>query len=320
MSISIDQAARLHRLEETLRRIASEDLPNPIEDIEDGPFGELERQVNRAIAALDHRLQERLLFSIGPVVVFRWRNTEGWPVEYVSPNVEDLTGFNAEEYLSSAQIYAAHIPKEDLPRVMDEVQTNSASGVNWFVHEPYRLVRKDGKTLWVSDYSVVRRDAQGQITHYFGYIFDITDRIEQAQRLVQKEQTIQKLVSPVLRVWDGVLAVPLFGAVDQAFASDMMTRLLQEISRSSASYCILDLTGLDSVDALTIEYLVQMVRAVELLGSTCLLSGISPSVATMIVELRLDISSVSTFGTLRSALEHALARRARGTKHDWGRA
>lgn len=311
MNIAVDQATRIQRIAEKVRSLASEEVPSPIEDIDDGPLGEIEREVNRAILALDNRLQERLLFSVGPVVVFRWRNTEGWPVEYVSPNVADLTGFSAAEYLSSAQIYAAHIPKEDLPRVMNEVQTFSASGVDWFVHEPYRLLRRDGRTIWVSDYSVIRRNAEGEITHYFGYIFDITERVEQSQKLVQNERTIQSLASPVLRVWEGILAVPLFGAVDEARAASMTNRLLEEISHGSISYCILDLTGMDAVDAATMEYLVRMVRAVSLLGSTCLLSGISPEVAKMIVELELDVSNVATFGTLSAALRSALGKMTR---------
>jgi PAS domain S-box-containing protein len=179
----MDQAGRIHRITEALRRLTNEEMADLIEDVDEGPLGDVEREINHAIATLDSRLQERLLFSVGPVVVFRWRNTEGWPVEYVSPNVFDLTGYPAEEYLSRTQIYAAHIPAEDLPRVMNEVQTYSASGRDWFWHEPYRLTRSDGRTVWVADYSVIRRDHGGEITHYFGYIFDITDRVAQSQKL-----------------------------------------------------------------------------------------------------------------------------------------
>lgn len=311
MALTVDQEMRMQRIAGALKLLALEELPERLDEIGDDSLGEIERQLNGVIQMQDNRLQERLLFSSGPVVVFRWRNVEGWPVEYVSPNVVDLTGFTAEQYLSSAQIYAMHIPKEDLPRVMNEVQTYSASGQNWFVHQPYRLVRKDGRCIWVSDYSVIRRDSQGEITHYFGYIFDITNRIEQEQKLQQTVKVIKKLVSPVLHVWDGVLAVPLSGVFDQTFAAEMTTRLLSEISRSSAMYSILDLTGLDSIDATTMGHLVQVVRAVGLLGSTCLLSGISPEVAKIVVELGLDVSNVPAFGTLRAALEYALAHSGR---------
>ncbi|HEU4404189.1 MAG TPA: ATP-binding protein [Polyangiaceae bacterium] len=180
----MDQAERIHRITAALGRLANEEAADLIEDIDEGPLGGVEREINRAIAALDSRLQERLLFSVGPVVVFRWRNTEGWPVEYVTPNVVDLTGYPAEEYLSSARVYAAHIPADDLPRVMSEVQTYSNTPAsNWFWHEPYRLKRSDGRTIWVADYTVIRRGPGGEITHYFGYLFDITERVAQSQKL-----------------------------------------------------------------------------------------------------------------------------------------
>lgn len=306
MTLNSEDEARISKISQALCTLASEQLPTRLDVVADDRLGEVERHLNDVILSHEHRFQERLLFSIGPVVVFRWRNVEGWPVEYVSPNVIELTGYSAEQYLTSEQVYALHIPKEDLPRVMSEVQTYSASGKNWFVHEPYRLLRKDGKYLWISDYSVIRRDERGDITHYIGYIFDITDRMEAANELARKERAIRKLASPILHIWDGILAVPLSGIVDQTLATDMTARLLDEVSRSSAKYTIIDLTGLESIDATTMEHLFQVVRAVGLLGSTCILSGISPKVARAIIELGLQISGLAAFGTLRAALEHAL--------------
>ncbi len=300
------EAERIQRVVAILRRLVDEDLSAPLEVVDDGPLGELEREVNRTIEALDARLQERLLFSIGPVVVFRWRNSEGWPVEYVSANVFELTGHSAEAFMQRKQIYSDLIAKDDLPRVFDEVQKYSAAGVNWFVHEPYRLMRANNQTIWVSDYSVVRRNSKGEITHYFGYLFDITDRIEQLQRLEKSEEIIGQLKTPVLRVWDGVLAMPVLGAVDEERAAQMTESLLQEVSSSAMTVAVLDLTGLEEVDGATMEYLVRMVRAVQLLGCKCVVSGISPAVARVIVGLGIDIATLSTFATLQSALAYAL--------------
>lgn len=307
----LEQAARIQRIAEALALIAKEEVPALLEDIDEGPLGEVERQVNHAILDLDSRLQERLLFSIGPCVVFRWKNTAGWPVEYVSANVVDLTGYPDKDFASQTLAYASLIFPDDLPRVTEEVSSYTASGVDWFEHAPYRIRRRDGKTVWVSDYSVIRRDQAHNATHYFGYIFDITDRVEQSQRLNKTEEAIRQLASPVLRVWDGIVAVPLFGVVDEERATDMTNRLLEEISTNAISYSIIDLTGLGAVDEATMEHLVRMVRAVELLGSTCLLSGISPDVAKIIVELGLDVSRVATFSTLSAALGHALGKMGR---------
>lgn len=297
---------RLRKIVAVLKRLVDEELSEPLVVADDGPIGELEREVNRTIEALDARLQERLLFSIGPVVVFRWRNSEGWPVEYVSTNVSELTGHSAEAFMERKQIYSDLIIKADLPRVFEEVQRYSAAGVNWFVHEPYRLLRADGQTIWVSDYSVVRRDSTGAITHYFGYLFDITERIEELNRLEYNEQIIRQLKTPVLRVWDGILAMPVLGAVDEERAAQMTETLLTEVSSGAIRVAVLDLTGLNDVDGATMEYLVRMVRAVQLLGCKCAVSGISPAVARVIVGLGIDITTLSTFATLQSALEYAL--------------
>lgn len=310
-----DFVARIQRIAEALAAIADEKTPEVIEEFGDDALSQVERQVNHAIRALDHRLQERVLFSIGPCIVFRWRNTAGWPVEYVSPNVADLTGYPVEDFASQTLAYASLVFPDDLKRVTEEVGSYSASGVDWFEHEPYRIRRRDGKTVWISDYSVIRRNPDGEITHYFGYIFDITERVEQAQKLTQTEQAMKQLASPVLRVWEGVVAVPLFGVVDERRATDMTNRLLEEVSTHAISYSILDLTGLDSVDEPTMTHLVNMVRAVSLLGSTCLLSGISPTVARVIVELGLDVSAVATFSTLSAALGHALGKMGRKELH-----
>jgi anti-anti-sigma factor len=297
---------RIRRIAAVLKRLVDEELSEPLVVADDGPIGELEREVNRTIEALDARLQERLLFSIGPVVVFRWRNTEGWPVEYVSANVSELTGHSAEAFMARKQIYSDLISKDDLPRVFSEVQQYSAAGVNWFVHEPYRLLRADGQTIWVSDYSVVRRDLAGTITHYFGYLFDITERIEELNRLERNEQIIRQIKTPVLRVWDGILAMPVLGAVDEERAAQMTETLLSEVSNTAMHIAVLDLTGLDEVDGATMEYLVRMVKAVQLLGCKCVVSGISPAVARVIVGLGIDITTLSTYATLQSALAYAL--------------
>ncbi|MDC3961094.1 STAS domain-containing protein [Polyangium jinanense] len=308
----MDQAERLRRISTTLARLANEELPDFIEDIDDGPLGDLERNLNRAIGSLSTRLEERLLFSVGPVVVFRWRATEGWPVEYVSPNVFELTGYPTEDYLLNKLKYSDLVYPEDLGRVGEEVSTNSASGAEWFAHEPYRIKRRDGQTIWIADYTVIRRDrASGQITHYFGYIFDTTDRIEQSLALERNERTLKQFKSPLLHVWDGVLAMPVLGAVDEARASAMTDALLAEITHSRVRVTVLDLTGLEDVDAATLEHLMRMVRAVTLLGSHCLVSGISPRVASIIVSLGIDVAKLSTFATLSAALGHALGQAGR---------
>ncbi|MDI1479764.1 PAS domain-containing protein [Polyangium sp. y55x31] len=304
----MDHAARMRRIAETLARLVDEEVPALIDTIDDGPLGDIEREVNRTITSLVVRLEERLLFRVGPVVVFRWRAEPSWPVEYVSPNVLDLTGYPAEEFLSFTRTFSDLILPEDVPRITEELRTFEASRAEWFTQSPYRIRRRDGRTIWVSDHAVIHRDPwTREVTHYFGYIFDSTAHIEQSIRLQQNELALRKLASPVLQVWDGVLAMPVVGALDEARAAHMTDTLLQAITHGGIKVSVIDLTGLDDVDAPTLEHIVRMVRAAELLGSRCLVSGISTRVASAIVSLGLDVTKLHTFATLSAALGHALA-------------
>lgn len=296
---------RLAGLVARVRDMADARPPAPIDAPGDDELGELEREVNRLIHATRTGLQERLLFLVGPVVMFRWVNAEGWPVEYVSPNVEALTGYPLEDLAQGRRPYASMIHQDDLPRVTEEMDSNSKSGVAWFTPQPYRILRADGVALWVADYTVILRDEAGTITHYFGYIMDITAQVEQLGRLHAQERMIAQLSSPILQVGRGVLAMPILGVFAADGAAHMTDDLLAAIQRSAAHTAILDLTGLREIDAPTVEMLLRTSRAVGLLGCRCILSGISPTVATLIVRLEMS-QPLTTVATLEHALELAL--------------
>jgi len=127
------------------------------------------------------------IINRSPVVAFLWKNVEGWPVEFVSDNVVTVFGYTEEEFTSGQITYAKTIHPDDLERVTEEVSTFSKDkGKASFVHEPYRILAKDGKVKWLDDRTFIRRDNEGRITHYEGVCADITDRI-------QAEEAIRKL-------------------------------------------------------------------------------------------------------------------------------
>jgi signal transduction histidine kinase len=109
------------------------------------------------------------LFSAGPVVVFRWRNAPGWPVEYVSPNVTRVLGFQLEQLLE--QQYSPLVFPADLERVAGEVQEAMKHGVSYFAQQ-YRMFDAQAQVRDVFDFTHVIRDASGAITHFHGYVFD----------------------------------------------------------------------------------------------------------------------------------------------------
>ncbi len=115
------------------------------------------------------------LFETGPIMIFRWQNAPGWPVEYVSRNITDILGYPAEKLISGEVPYASIVHPDDLAKTADEVAAYSAAGVQSFSQE-YRLLTATGEARWLYDQTRIVRDNQGNITHYDGYMQDITER------------------------------------------------------------------------------------------------------------------------------------------------
>jgi len=127
--------------------------------------------------------------------------------------------------------------------------------------------------------------------------------------LVRQRETISELAVPVVEAWEGVLALPVIGMIDEARAAQIMTRLLEEIGRTQARFVVLDLTGVSTVDTASIGYLLDVARAAALLGSRCVLSGIGGQVARAIVESDSFSGDLKTFARFRDALGYALRHR-----------
>ena len=149
-------------------------------------------------------LQERNMFISGPVVVFKWKNQEEWPVEYVSSNVKDVMGYTAKDFLSQNIKYGKIVHVDDLERVSNEVTTYSKSDAVNFEHKPYRITKKDGEVIWINDYTTILRDKAGNITHYLGYVVDITMR-------KQAEEQSKLLSSSVKQSTEGIAVSDLEG-------------------------------------------------------------------------------------------------------------
>ncbi len=149
-------------------------------------------QLRARVASLEATLErERALFTGGPVVVFRWVATEGWPVEYVSSNVEALFGYSVDDLCSGRVAYAQVVHPDDLQRVGQEVASFTEAGVQGF-EQDYRVVDAGGRVRWLYDYTVVIRDARGQVTHYAGYVLDVSERRE-ADALLRQAQKMEAL-------------------------------------------------------------------------------------------------------------------------------
>jgi diguanylate cyclase (GGDEF)-like protein/PAS domain S-box-containing protein len=126
-----------------------------------------------------HSLVDIELFEKGPVVVFIWKNEAGWPVERVSANLLPIYGYEPLQYLQGTLKYVDQIHPDDLSRISEEIAAASSNlDSSTLTHQPYRYMDAFGKYRWVKDSSQIIRSEDGDITHYIGYLIDITDEIE----------------------------------------------------------------------------------------------------------------------------------------------
>jgi PAS domain S-box-containing protein len=122
----------------------------------------------------DEQNQLLSLFDRGDVSLFRWKNDNLWKIEYASNNTKMIFGYTKEEFLNEDIIYSNIIHKDDLERVSKEVTCALEKDLDFFTHEPYRVITKDNNEIWVLDNTLVVKDNMGNATHFLGYISDIT--------------------------------------------------------------------------------------------------------------------------------------------------
>jgi len=122
----------------------------------------------------------------------------------------------------------------------------------------------------------------------------------------RQRAAISRLSSPIIQVWEGVLTVPVVGAIDPQRATDLLENLLAAVLRVRARYAILDLTGADVIDSTAADHFCKIIRAVELLGARCIITGIKPAVAQTMIALGVDMSRMTTMATLADGLQSCL--------------
>ncbi|OWY16797.1 MULTISPECIES: STAS domain-containing protein [Thioclava] len=129
---------------------------------------------------------------------------------------------------------------------------------------------------------------------------------ERDQIIERQRQEMLELSTPVVELWDRVLTLPLIGTLDSARAQEVMENLLQTILERQAEVVIMDITGVGTVDTQVAQHLLRAAAAVRLMGAECIISGISPMIAQTMVQLGIDVGTVSTRSSIRTALADAL--------------
>jgi len=137
------------------------------------------------------------------------------------------------------------------------------------------------------------------------YTFEAYAKMRESLITEQAEQLLE-ISTPVVKLWDGVLAVPLVGTLDSARAQVVMERLLQALADTSSPYAIIDITGVPAVDTQVAQHILKTVVAARLMGADCIISGIRPQIAQTVVALGIEFADIVTKASLADALTHTL--------------
>ena len=154
-------------------------------------------------------------------------------------------------------------------------------------------------------------DATWEATQLLDKLGLYTTEVHQKVReevISRQQQEMLELSTPVVKLWDGILALPMIGTLDSARTQVVMESLLQRIVETGSSVAIIDITGVPTVDTLTAQHLLKTVTAARLIGADCIISGIRPQIAQTIVHLGVDLGAVITKATMADAFALALKR------------
>jgi rsbT co-antagonist protein RsbR len=137
--------------------------------------------------------------------------------------------------------------------------------------------------------------------------------LNEGRALIDRQRMeLLETATPIIKLWDGIVAVPLIGTLDSARSQVVMETLLESVVDQHARFAILDITGVQTVDSLVAQHLMKTVAAARLMGAECIVSGIRPAIAQTIVHLGLDLGTVVTRASLADALAYALDQQGSG--------
>src|SRR5947207_8446260 len=216
---------------------------------------------------------------------------------------EAVTGYRADEAIG--QPVSIFYTKEDRASRLLERELRTARESGRFEFEGWR-VRKGGQRYWSSVALAPIRDAAGNVSGYVKVARDDTERFATEQRLRRQSDEIMELSTPVIQVWEKVLALPIIGTLDSSRAARLTEGLLQRISENQAEVVILDVSGVPTIDSQVAQHLLRTVQAATLMGAESILSGVRPETAQAIVQLGVQLGDLRARNTFRDALQLAL--------------
>ena len=216
---------------------------------------------------------------------------------------ERLTGYRTVDVIGkSLETLFPDAQKEESMSLIH----STTSGKRWEVVEiaiahidgTVRTVLWNSATLFAEDgVTIISTIAQGQ---------DITERKRAEEIISRQSKEILDISTPVLQIWERIVAVPLIGTLDSMRTQQLVEQLLQRIVETNSLVALIDVTGVPAIDTQTAQHLIETISAVRLLGAQVVLTGIRPAIAQTLVHLGIDLSNVNTCSSLSAGLGYAL--------------
>lgn len=217
---------------------------------------------------------------------------------------------NEAFYKKRIQLAQAHA-KIDLP--LDSYFASLAFFMNWVLNRCSDEVTGDGKKI-----SVAKKDEMLKAMHSFNKIMQIDQAIVvdnyvsltniKLNELINRQAyTIAQLATPIAILAQDILLVSIIGMIDSNRAQEIMETTLNKIVETTSRVTIIDIAGVDIVDTAIANHIIKMIQAIQLMGCSCILSGVSPTIAQTVVQLGIDLSGITTKSVLKDAVEAAYA-------------
>lgn len=159
--------------------------------------------------------------------------------------------------------------------------------------------------LQFESFAVPLKNELGETVGGLEFIVDISERILYEDKLREQSHAMREMSTPTIKLWEGVLILPVVGVIDSMRAQYMMETMLIKIMETYSKIIILDIQGVAAVDTAVANHLIKITKATKLMGCECILSGISPAVAQTMIELGIEMGITKTRATLSDALAEA---------------
>ena len=258
-------------------------------------------------ALLKSNLLNALLENIPDRIYFKDKESRFLEI---SKSKAEGTGLSREEFKGKTDFdfYSkeqAKIMREDEVKIMETGKR--------VVDKIQKIVMPDGKEKWYSVNKVPFYDKEGNIIGTLGISRDVTRlkilELEKEKKLEAQREELEVLSTPVIDVWEGILAVPVLGILDSDRASRVSEALLNRIVETRAWAAIVDISGISAVDSAVADLLIRTAQAVKFVGAEVVLTGVGVEIAQTIADLGIDMKGLKTMSTLKDGLKYVINRK-----------